>query len=57
MIIDPIVIMGDEPKVNPDTSNTRVVFDIFRQLTREKGQTIITVSHDDDFARSFDRVI
>lgn len=57
LINDPIVIMGDEPTGNLDSKNTKIVFDIFKQLTRENGQTIITVTHDDDFAMHCDRVI
>lgn len=57
LINDPSIIMGDEPTGNLDSKNTRNVFDIFKQLTREKGQTIIAVTHDDDFARNSDRVI
>jgi lipoprotein-releasing system ATP-binding protein len=57
LINDPSIIMGDEPTGNLDSKNTQVVFDIFKQLTRERGQTIITVTHDDDFARNCDRNI
>jgi lipoprotein-releasing system ATP-binding protein len=49
--------MGDEPTGNLDSKNTKIVFDIFKQLAREKGQTIITVTHDDDFAANSDRII
>jgi lipoprotein-releasing system ATP-binding protein len=38
--------VGDEPTGNLDSKNTSIVFDIFSQLTREKGQTIITATHD-----------
>ncbi|BAV07487.1 lipoprotein-releasing system ATP-binding protein [Filimonas lacunae] len=57
LINDPSIIMGDEPTGNLDSKNTQVVFDIFKQLTREQGQTIIAVTHDEDFARNSDRVI
>jgi lipoprotein-releasing system ATP-binding protein len=57
LINDPSIIMGDEPTGNLDSKNTKVVFDIFKQLTRERGQTLITVTHDDDFAANCDRVI
>jgi len=57
LINDPAIIMGDEPTGNLDTKNTKVVFDIFRQLTREMGQTIIAVTHDDEFAANCDRII
>jgi lipoprotein-releasing system ATP-binding protein len=57
LINDPLIIMGDEPTGNLDTSNSRIVFNIFKELTREFRQTIITVTHDPDFAANSDRII
>ncbi len=57
LINDPTIIMGDEPTGNLDSVNTRNVFDIFRRLTHEMGQTIITVTHDQEFARNSDRIV
>lgn len=57
LINDPTLIMGDEPTGNLDSVNTKNVFDIFRQLSKERNQTIIAVTHDDDFARNSDRII
>lgn len=57
LINDPLIIMGDEPTGNLDSKNTSIVFDIFQELTRNFGQTIIAVTHDDDFARKSDRII
>lgn len=57
LINDPAIIMGDEPTGNLDSKNTKIVFDIFRELSHERGQTIITVTHDEDFARNCDRII
>lgn len=57
LINDPAIIMGDEPTGNLDSKNTQVVFDMFQQLSKEMGQTLITVTHDEDFARKSDRII
>ena len=57
LINDPAIIMGDEPTGNLDSRNTGIVFDIFRALSHSQGQTIITVTHDEDFARNSDRII
>lgn len=57
LINDPTIIMGDEPTGNLDSVNTKNVFDIFRQLSKERNQTIIAVTHDDDFAHNSDRII
>ncbi len=57
LINDPAIIMGDEPTGNLDSRNTGLVFDLFQQLSKEYGQTLITVTHDEDFARRSDRII
>ncbi|OJU41956.1 MAG: ATP-binding protein [Bacteroidales bacterium 45-6] len=57
LINRPSVIMGDEPTGNLDSKNSLAVQDIFRNLAREFGQTIICVTHDNDFARNTDRTI
>ncbi len=56
LINDPTIIMGDEPTGNLDRANTENVFQIFRDLAA-KGQTIIAVTHDTDFAAGTDRII
>jgi lipoprotein-releasing system ATP-binding protein len=57
LINDPTIIMGDEPTGNLDKRNSQIVFDIFRQISIENHQTIITVTHDPDFAKGGDRII
>jgi lipoprotein-releasing system ATP-binding protein len=57
LINDPTVIMGDEPTGNLDTINTHIVFDIMKDLAHTKGQTIISVTHDVEFAEQSDRII
>ncbi|NLR68277.1 ABC transporter ATP-binding protein [Chitinophaga varians] len=57
LINEPLIIMGDEPTGNLDSQNAAIVFDLFRQLSSERGQTILTVTHDDDFARRSDKII
>jgi lipoprotein-releasing system ATP-binding protein len=57
LINNPKIIMCDEPTGNLDSKNTQIVFDIFRQITKEFGQTIIAVTHDNDFAKASDRTI
>jgi len=57
LINDPAIIMADEPTGNLDSINTGLVFDIFKDLSHQKGITILTVTHDLDFAKGADRVI
>lgn len=57
LINDPAIIMGDEPTGNLDSYNAGLVFDIFRELTKVYYQSIIAVTHDNEFARRTDRVV
>ncbi len=57
LINDPLLVMGDEPTGNLDTKNTQIVFDIFKELTKQYNQTIIAVTHDREFAQNSDRMI
>ena len=57
LINNPLIIMGDEPTGNLDSKNTQVVFDILKELSQNHQQTIIAVTHDNDFARASDRTI
>lgn len=57
LINDPLIIMGDEPTGNLDKKNSQVVFDIFNELAHEFKQTLLIVTHDNEFAQSTDRII
>ena len=57
LINDPDIVMGDEPTGNLDSYNSNLVFDIFRELTSVYKQTIIAVTHDDEFALNSDRIV
>lgn len=57
LINDPLIIMGDEPTGNLDSRNSEIVFDLFKKLSTERGQTILMVTHDDDFAERSDQII
>lgn len=43
---DPVVILADEPTGNLDSKNAHNVFEIFRALAEEQGQTVAVVTHD-----------
>lgn len=57
LINDPIIIMGDEPTGNLDKKNSDVVFGIFKQLSEEFNQTLLIVTHDQEFAKNTHRII
>ncbi|MBV8251876.1 MAG: ABC transporter ATP-binding protein [Chitinophaga sp.] len=56
LINNPSIIMADEPTGNLDSSNTARVFEIFQELMIQ-GNTIIIVTHDQDFAKKSGRII
>ncbi len=57
LINDPLIIMGDEPTGNLDKKNGEIVFNIFQELAHEFKQTLLIVTHDNEFAKSTDRII
>lgn len=57
LINNPSIIMGDEPTGNLDSKNALLVFDIFKQLTKEFNTSLLIVTHDPDFAAKTDRII
>ncbi len=57
LINDPGIIMGDEPTGNLDKKNSEIVFDIFKRLAEEFNQTLLIVTHDQDFASRTHRII
>lgn len=57
LINDPLIIMGDEPTGNLDKKNAGIVFDTFKELAKEFQQTLLIVTHDQEFAQNTDRII
>jgi lipoprotein-releasing system ATP-binding protein len=57
LINDPAIVMADEPTGNLDSSNSEIVFEIFKDIVHNKGRTIIMVTHDTDFANRADRIL
>lgn len=57
MINDPLIVMGDEPTGNLDKKNSEIVFDIFKRMSEEFKQTLLIVTHDQNFAERTHRII
>ncbi len=56
-INNPSIVMGDEPTGNLDSHNAENVFNIFKELSQQKGLSLLVVTHDQDFAKKTDRII
>lgn len=57
LINDPQIIFADEPTGNLDSATGAKIEDLLFQLNKEKGITLIVVTHDDDLAARCDRQI
>jgi lipoprotein-releasing system ATP-binding protein len=57
LINDPSVILADEPSGNLDTKNKQDLHDLFFSLRDNFHQTLVIVTHDEDFASQSDRII
>ncbi|MCB1025658.1 MAG: ABC transporter ATP-binding protein [Acidobacteria bacterium] len=54
---DPQVIFADEPTGNLDSKTGETVEDLLLRLNREKGITLVIVTHDEDLAKKCERII
>jgi len=57
LINDPDVILADEPTGSLDSSNAAQVLDLICEFRREKGLTVIMVTHDPEVSACADRSI
>ncbi len=54
---NPSLLLADEPTGAVDTKTAAMVLDVFRNLNRQMGVTIIIVTHDTNLSKSIDRVV
>jgi len=57
LVNDPGILIADEPCANLDSENSKAVLDLFAGINRERGQTVLMVSHEEWHLPYFDRVI
>jgi putative ABC transport system ATP-binding protein len=53
----PNLLLADEPTGELDTATAKTIYDLFRDLNRKMGLTIVIVSHDPGIAQHVDRVV
>lgn len=57
IVTDPIILLADEPTGNLDSVKSIEVMELLRSFNRDKGITIIMVTHESDMASYADRTI
>jgi putative ABC transport system ATP-binding protein len=56
-VVEPPIVMADEPTGNLDSSNGHMVLDLLLERNRKAGTTLVLVTHDADVASRADRKI
>lgn len=57
LVGEPTVLLADEPTGNLDSKSGEEVFDLLRQLNRERRLTSVMVTHNEGLARRADRLL
>ena len=57
LINDPDIILADEPTGALDTATGRLIMDIFHRLHKERGITIVLITHSPELAEETERVL
>ena len=57
MTNDPSIILADEPTGALDSRTGRKIMDIFHQLNRDQGKTIVLITHSSELAEETERII
>jgi putative ABC transport system ATP-binding protein len=57
LVTNPSILLADEPTGNLDSRTSIEVMDIFQRLNRDRGITVLLITHEQDIAEYAQRVI
>jgi putative ABC transport system ATP-binding protein len=57
IVTNPAVLLADEPTGNLDSARSREIMELLTQLNRDRGLTIVMVTHEPDMAACAQRCV
>ncbi|MFN4319786.1 MAG: ABC transporter ATP-binding protein [Aquificaceae bacterium] len=56
LMLNPKILLADEPTGNLDLSEAKKIFDLFSKLREERGLTLLVATHNEELKVYFDRI-
>ncbi|MDO8573727.1 MAG: ABC transporter ATP-binding protein [Candidatus Daviesbacteria bacterium] len=57
LVMNPAILLADEPTGNIASSQAAEIMEIFRKLNKKEGHTIVMITHESDIAKYAKRII
>ena len=57
LFLDPPILLADEPTGNLDSATSEAIHDLFLAINKERGTTIVVVTHNTVFAQRMPRIL
>jgi len=57
LMTSPKILLADEPTGNLDTKNSKLIFNLLKELNKEENLTMVVVTHNMDLGNLADRII